>query len=387
MMKKTKKASRKNISPLLEKILADRSNTVFNVPKKVKKIGRDFFDNSRLNKAIIFKYPNFETDIDEFIEGAGQKKERPVETCLYFPYDTNMPQDGGHGVYLREHDFAEKLRYFIGIDLSALTPENARDLELLSLLDDIPSLDPFLMRVKFDEARVNIDAEFLGLDKVEELNIKSIVTRDVYPIITKAFPPGYIEKRARSLTDFINGLWKTTSQEAELFIESFKIDKSLTNRILTAWKGVAYYEYKYSENIRRSTEIIKWLASPDSDPYDLAMVGHLKDLYAMHKRTTIEGMRGLTRSTINIFKSYRECHSRFMEHNDPGPFRDFLNKANERFWVLGFCVNALDHCNYLFEIDVMDKPGMRLRSDQFEIFLNKLNSTIEANANPEQQLN
>jgi hypothetical protein len=387
MTKKPRKTSRKAMSPLLEKILSDRSNVVFNVPKKVKKIGRDFFDNPRLNKAIIFKYPNFETDIDEFIDGGGSKKERPVETCLYFPYDTNVPQDGGHGVYLREQDFSAKLKYFIGIDLDVISPENARDLELLSLLDDIPSLDPFLMRVKFDEARVGIDAEFLGLDKVEELNIKSIVTRDVYPIITKAFPPGYIEKRSRSLSDFINSLWKAQSAEAELFIESFKIDKSLSNRILTAWKGVAYYEYKYSENIRRSTEIIKWLASPDSDPYDLAMVGHMKELYSMHKRTTIEQIRGLTRSTINIFKSYRECHTLFMERNDPGPFRDFLSKANERFWALGFCVNALDHCNYIFETDVMDKPGMKLRSDQFEVFLNKLNATIEANSNPEQQLN
>lgn len=376
----------KTLSPLLDKILSDRSNVVFNVPKKVRKVTRNFFDNPRLNKAVIFKYPNFDTDIDEFIDGAGIKKDRPVETCLYFPYDSNFPQDGGHGVYLREQDFAEKLRYFIGIDLTAITPENARDLQLLSILDDIPSLDPFLMRVKFDEAQIEVDGDFLGLDKVEELRIKSIVTRDIYPIISKAFPPGYIEKRSRSLSDFINGLWKSQSAEAEMFIEAFGIDKSLANRILTAWKGVAYYEFKYSENIRRSTDIIRWLASPDSDPYDLAMVGHMKDLYAMHKRKTIEQMKGLTANTIGIFRNYRECHAQFLNHNDPGPFREFLTKANEQFWALGFCVNALDHCSYVFETDVADKPGMKLRSDQFEIFLNKIGATIERNVNPETQL-
>lgn len=386
-MTKKPRSSRKTMSPLLEKILSDRSNTVFNVPKKVKKTNRNFFDNARLNKAIVFKYPCFDAEIDEFVDAAGQKKDRPVETCLYFPYDSNLPQDGGHGVYLREVDFTDKLRYFIGIDLQTVSAENARDIELLNILDDIPSLDPFLMRVKFDEENVEIDGEFLGLDKVEELSIKAIVTRDVFPIISKAFPPGFIEKRAKSMSDFINGLWKAQSAEAEMFIESFGIDKTLSNRILTAWKGVAYYEYKYSENIKRSTEIIRWLNSPDSDPYDIAMVGHLKDLYSMHKRSTIEQVRAITINTMNIFKNYRECHTFFLSKNDPGPFREFLNRANERFWALGFCVNALDHCNYLFETEVMDKPGMKLRSDQFEGFLAKLNATIERNVNPEQALN
>src|SRR3546814_16100497 len=102
------------------------------------------------------------------------------------------------------------------------------------------------------------------------------------------------------------------------------------------------------------------------------MFGHLKEMYQMHKRSTIDQMKALTSSTVNIFRSYRECRSVFLERNDPGPFRVFLQNANERFWALGFCVNALDHCNYLFESDVADKPGMKLRYDQFELFLNKI---------------
>src|SRR3546814_6336172 len=80
-LKKYKKG-RKAISPLLEKILSDRSNVVFNVPKKVKQTERQFFDNARLNKAIIFKYPNFDMEISEFVSSSGMKKERPVETCM-----------------------------------------------------------------------------------------------------------------------------------------------------------------------------------------------------------------------------------------------------------------------------------------------------------------
>src|SRR3546814_7341933 len=106
--------------------------------------------------------------------------------------------------------------------------------------DLIPSLDPVLMRVKFDEAQVMIDGDFLGLDKIEELSIKSIITRDVYPIITKAFPVQLIEKKSRSLSDFINGLWKAQSAEAEMFIEAFGIEKALANRILTAWRSAEH---------------------------------------------------------------------------------------------------------------------------------------------------
>src|SRR3546814_7225527 len=73
---------------------------------------RQFYDNARLNKAISFKYPNFDMDISEFVSSSGMKKERPVETCMYFPYDSAVPQDGGHGVYLREDDFTAKLKYF-----------------------------------------------------------------------------------------------------------------------------------------------------------------------------------------------------------------------------------------------------------------------------------
>src|SRR3546814_7519457 len=85
-----------------------------------------------------------------------------------------------------------------------------------------------------------------------------------------------------------------------MFIEAFGIEKALANRILTAWKGVAYYEYKYAENITRSMDIIRWLQSKDSEPYDLAMFGHLKEMYQMHKRSTIDQMKALPSSTVNI---------------------------------------------------------------------------------------
>lgn len=382
-----RKKSKKALSPLLDKILSDRSNVVFNVPKRAKKLDATFFDTAALNRAIIFKYPSFDTDIEDFIEAdVGGGNGRPVETCLYFPYDSARPQDGGSGVYLREPDFAEKLRYFIGIDLASLSPESVRDLLLLKLIDDVPSLDPFLMRVKFDDAEQQVNNDFLELDKVEELQIKAIITRDIYPIITKAFPTQFTNKSSRTIGDFINGLWKAKSQEAELFIQAFGLDKTFSNRILMSWKGIAYYEYKYAENIKKCLEIVRWLQSKDSEPYDLAQYGQLKELFLMRKRSTVEQLRQLTSTTVKIFRDYRECHSAFLNNNNPAPFRTFLMTANQRFWALGFCVNALDHCNYLFESEVLDKPGMKLRFDQFEAFLAKLNATVERSVDVENQL-
>src|SRR3546814_17189872 len=87
---------------------------------------------------------------------------------------------------------------------------------------------------------------------MEEIIIKSIITRDVYPILTKAFPVQLIEKKSRSLSDFINGLWKAQSAEAEMFIQAFGIATALAKRILTAWKGVASYASKYAAHLPHS---------------------------------------------------------------------------------------------------------------------------------------
>lgn len=379
---------RQALSPLLEKILSDRSNVVFNVPKKAVACGRSFFHVPRFNKAIIFKYPRFDVDIGDYVASGsgGGAQERPVETCLYFPYDSARAQDGGQGIYLREFDFEEKIRYFVGSDVNENSQEMMRDMVVLQIIDDIPSLDPFLMKVKFDDEQVEIDQHFLALDPNEELAIRSIITRDIYPIIAKAFPTSITGGSSKSISDLIDNLWKPQSPEASMFIEAFQIDRSLAGRVLMAWKGIAYYEYKFAENTRKSVDIIRWLQSRDSDPYDLASIGQLKEMFMMRRQAVVKQLRDVTTNTVSIFNNYRKAHTAFLTNNDPTGFRDFLLHANQRFWALGFCVNALDHCNYLFESEVLDKPGMKLRYEQTDAFLAKISATVERSINPESQL-
>lgn len=124
---------------------------------------RPFFDNAKLNRSIILKHALRRNERDIF------NGQRLSATKVLFPVAESDLSMGGEYLFVGEQDFAKKLGTKIGVrEVSQIES----DLSVLSIVDVLPSFDPFLMRERLrqvgrEPARCYFDVSVADTDRMQ----------------------------------------------------------------------------------------------------------------------------------------------------------------------------------------------------------------------------
>src|SRR5271170_2018914 len=120
------------------------TNRVLNLVTIGRKHGQDpefnenpLFRSRILNNTIILKHRLRADETDHFTSG------RAVGTKIIVPFEVNNLKGGGKSFIVGQHGYQEMVRE---VALHSDGVEEDRDFQVLALLDQIPSLDPFLVR-------------------------------------------------------------------------------------------------------------------------------------------------------------------------------------------------------------------------------------------------
>src|SRR5437016_5087821 len=108
-----------------------------------------FFAIPRLHSLVLIKETN--------VRDAGQapSKYQIVGTKLYFPYNGDNVYEGGRSVFLHHPQLISVLQEQFGLGSTTVTREQLlRDLKILRILDQLPSLDGFLMRNALEQEKI-----------------------------------------------------------------------------------------------------------------------------------------------------------------------------------------------------------------------------------------
>jgi len=209
----------KGFSPVLDAILHGGSSVSMNVIEMAKNFPKEklLFRSSAMNGVVIFKFPNFVDDVGKELMGAfggpAAIEYHPIETGVYLPYSTEAPQDGGCAIYMRQKNYQQLLMDYVGLPSDNVGDANlSQDIKLLSLMDTIPSLDPFLLKECFDANGISYDPSVLRLDPREEEDIKRMISEKISPIVQKAFDS---ERTTSSRERLLAALWNPTMPEAK----------------------------------------------------------------------------------------------------------------------------------------------------------------------------
>ncbi len=167
---------KKKLSPILDQIMNGGPSTALNVSRVTRALteGEPFFETSALNRCIVFKYLNFSVEIaggqttDYSSKDAALSDERPVETAIYIPNDEEFLQDGGYAIYIRQKGSEELLQRYVGVSAEATSTAMANDLAKLKIIDEIPSLDPFLLKTAFERDKIAVNSAYLAVGDKEE---------------------------------------------------------------------------------------------------------------------------------------------------------------------------------------------------------------------------
>jgi hypothetical protein len=385
MLSGGQKKKKKKLSPILDQIMNGGPSTALNLSRVTRAMteGTPFFETSALNRCIIFKYPNFSVEIggeastDYNAKDSALSEERPVETAIYIPNDEEFLQDGGYAIYIRQKGSEQLLQRYVSVSADANSQGMINDLAKLKTIDEIPSLDPFLLKTAFERDKIEVDPAYLAVGDKEEQAIKRVISDKVRPIVSKAL--GFDAKGSNDKSQrFIDAIWDPNIPEAGLFIEAFKIDKSEVANVFSAWKGVSFYQYQFSRNRALIAEILKWFKSEQSIPIDFRQNKHFAEQQNMFKTAIQKRMIDILSNINQVFKDFDGCYANFIDDGDPIPFRNFLVTSHFRYWILGYCCTSLSHCRNIFERYMETSIKGQLTFEQTAEMLTNMDGTLSS---------
>ncbi|MFD1624552.1 hypothetical protein [Azospirillum griseum] len=354
-----------SVSPILEQILYGGSSVSMNLIA----ITRDIPENERmfkaqgLNNSILFKYPSF-NGLDDGVGGPisgdddlAESSGRPVETGIYVPHNARSPESGGIAIYLRGHNSDLLLEEQFGIKDGPSEAGTISDMRILQLIDEVPSLDAFLLKTCFESQKVTVDPRHWLISAEEDHQLRRLIRARIEPIVRKALSGG--SGNAQSIERFLEAIWNPNLEEAGLFVSAFGIERSEADTIFSAWKGTTFYEYQLRRIAPRARLILNWLKSKDCVPIDIRMHKPYETQLLMH----IERVGKLLDTTLmdirGILADYETAFSAFMA-GKPEPFREYLRTIRSRYWLLGYCVSALTSVSHLDARSMKNTPSRRL---------------------------
>lgn len=371
-------------SPLLHQILYGGGGVSLNLLQHAARDASDaFFDNSALNNAVIFKYPRFDYQLenDAEVDYATQNKWlsicRPIETAIYVPQMLDAPERGGYAIYMRQRNYPDLIREHIGIEIDDVLSPSDGDIVKLKIMDEIPSLDPFLLKATFDQYKIAIPPAFLRLAREEEVIIKTMITQRIMPVVARALELGTTEIRAHC-EKFVHAIWNPGLPEASLFTEALRLDRRQAAPVFVAWKGITFYQLQFERGLGKIRDILQWLSTPEAVPYDMHLHMMHREQHDMFKDTVERKLRNALSKVKQVLQNYDFAYRTLVESNNPAPFRNFLITANARYWVLGYCCMCMNHCRNIFDRALSRANRGRLSFAQFSQLLSNMDTVLNS---------
>lgn len=293
------------------------------------------FRCAKLNRTLIIKHALRPHEYGLF------DRPEPHTTKIVFPYSPTELEIGGTSVMVGERRWEQLFRNAVGVNHSAADFE--ADFELLNVLHEAPSFDPFLLREQL--RRIDRDPArcFFDISIADTAGMLKFVATEIEPLTNLAF--GASGRRAEKLS--MRLAEKLMTDEGAQLLDPMRAALQMSDAQyregVYAWKGFLYYRWLLRElNSRHETFATGFKACR------VSYTGQVK-------RAVIEGLRTavMTRADVALWRSAEALHdyeSAFaaLARGQAAGFRDFLLSAPGRFVALGEAIGAVEHMHSLW---------------------------------------
>ena len=306
------------------------------------------FRNRILNTALVVKHRLRSDDIFLFDEI------RPNATKIIIPFERSDLGLGGQSFFVGQRGWVELLR-----EACNEHTDMARDLATLRLIDQLPSLDPFLLREHLRRHGVMVAGCYFALSTADMEQMQSFVAGEISQLINLAFrdsgrvvPGAHTARLVEALlsTD-VDGRLEPLRETLVMDTESFKEG-------VFSWKGFLYYKWML-------TRLWPELNTVGGEIARLSITGNREVETARYLEDTRKRLRqGIVMERKAIMRAldvYDRAFEDLIENGRPQAFREFLLRAPDMFLSLGEKVGVIAHIasfwRYRFQ------PGQPLVAD------------------------
>lgn len=286
-----------------------------------------FFSAVTLNSAVIVKHRlrNDEAGIFE----CGKR----IATKVIIPFERSDLGLGGRSLFVGQRGWLSLLEQLRGCEW-----DSERDITLLEALDELPSLDPFLLREHLRRRDFKIAECYFAISRGEIDRMQSFVAGEISRLVELAYGGGgggaSISKLVGALLSGdddgrLEPLRLTLGIQADDFRES-----------IFSWKGFLYYKWQLASlwpDVRAVlTELNQVKVSGRDDRHKS---GRVSDLGRCVNQGIVDQVKQI-RGTLAI---YDQAFDQLTKAGNPGAFRDFLVNAPNMFVSLGERTGIVSH--------------------------------------------
>ncbi len=286
-----------------------------------------FFKNPVLNRSIILKHTIRPAELELFEGRSG------VATKVLIPIDESDLRAGAHCFFVGERAFEGIAEELFNQALRA----GSRDRIVLDLMDQLPSLDPFLLRENLRRVQIEPAREYFNISDSDVLSMQDFVRNDIKLLVEMSSSSAGGISSSRLADKLLSN-----HPEADLgpLRSVLKLDEQEFLDGIFAWRGFLYYKWVLTQVMPKIEETIKSIASiqprglrvPDAEAY-----------IPSARSRIIMAVRANIRSIEATLDEYDIAYMAMTIDGQPRPFRDFLICSPAMFFTLGCQLGALQH--------------------------------------------
>lgn len=321
---------------------------------------RPFFRSRTLNTAILVKH-RLREDERYVFDGAPTSA-----TKIIVPFANADLALGARAMFVGQRGWRDMVR--------ALCEDSAdvpRDLRMLSAVDRLPSLDPFLLREHLKRFGFSVATCYLAISPGDHERMRTFVRHEISRLIDLAFAGqrGMLSDTSR-LVDVL--LSTRLDERLEPLRRTLGLEGDAYKEGVFSWKGFLYYKWMLGDLWPRLLEVIEELRQVQT-----AGRTELEDLrYIELARRRLEAaIHQHRREALDALRVYDEAFHDLVENGRPAAFRDFLVKAPGMFTALGERIGAISHLASFWRYRFA-RPDQAILTSEFVDILQDFEATL-----------
>jgi hypothetical protein len=287
--------------------------------------------SSVLNSSIILKHRLRPDEIHCFAD------RRAIATKIIVPFHKAELRMGGQSLFIGQRGFENMI-----LELANYRDQSdiEKDFRILKLLDEVPSLDPFILREYLRSRGVTPDECYFRISPPEQRRMHEYAAAEVGRLT--AMVTGDSERRlgvsAEKMTSAL------LSNEANDRLEPLRITLNLQSsqfsESIFAWRGFIYYKWSLGEFWPKLIDVLRSIkATRPKGRVDQERTAFLES----NKNSVLRGAKRCSDEVRQVIAIYDSAYSTLIENQNPKLFREFLLEAPTLFQKFGEKIGAMSH--------------------------------------------
>lgn len=292
---------------------------------------------------------------------------RYTATKLIIPFERTDLSLGGRSLFIGQQGWTKALG-----SLHGDPKPHAHDVTILEALDELPSLDPFLVREQLKRRHFQVAAAYFVLSDADLERMHGFVRHELEDLVRLACGGDRVSHETERLVHAI------LSGEEDVRLEALRgalhLEENEYGEGLFCWRGLLYYKWSLRDVLPMIEEMIADLGAVRLvGARSQAIVDRVYEL----KNQVANGFARRTAQVGQALAEYDQAYALLRDQIDPAGFSRFLMGAPTVFRALGEDIGVISHAATYWRYRFPEGEPLLAASDELVDILEEYALSLE----------